>query len=140
MPALTDSATEREHGDEIREHERHLYFEMIGEVEPMAGARELITDLSDRGQTVVLASSATPEQDQRTQARMRAHHHRRHADVPGSQRGQHRALRLADLKAREAEARQLHPEGEREHSRWARGRAGCALHDREGLSTHREAV
>ena len=35
---------------------------MIGEVEPVRGARELIRDLRERGHTVVLASSA--EQDE----------------------------------------------------------------------------
>ena len=36
--------------------------ELIGEVEPLAGARALIEDLKGAGHTVVLASSAKPEE------------------------------------------------------------------------------
>jgi HAD superfamily hydrolase (TIGR01509 family) len=56
--ALTDQRTEDELGDEIREQEQQRYFELIGEVQPMEGARELIEDLKGRGHKVVLASSA----------------------------------------------------------------------------------
>ncbi|HEY2436488.1 MAG TPA: HAD family hydrolase [Solirubrobacteraceae bacterium] len=56
--ALTDERTERELGDAIREDETQRYLELIGEVEPMDGARELIEELKRRGFTVVLASSA----------------------------------------------------------------------------------
>ena len=35
-----------------------LYAELIGEVEPLEGARGLIEDLTGRGHAVVLASSA----------------------------------------------------------------------------------
>jgi HAD superfamily hydrolase (TIGR01509 family) len=49
---------EDEKGDDIRDAEKVLYSELIGEVEPLKGARELIEDLKDRGHTVVLASSA----------------------------------------------------------------------------------
>jgi HAD superfamily hydrolase (TIGR01509 family) len=58
VAALTSEEFEREHGDEVREFEGELYMELIDEVCPLAGARELLTDLKDRGQTVVLASSA----------------------------------------------------------------------------------
>ncbi len=60
--ALTDEETEREHGDEIRAAEKTLYFELIDEVEPMEGARELIEELKRRGHTVVLASSAKDDE------------------------------------------------------------------------------
>jgi HAD superfamily hydrolase (TIGR01509 family) len=60
--ALTDEQTEREQGDEIRAAEKTLYFELIDEVEPMEGSRELIQDLKDRGHTVVLASSAKEDE------------------------------------------------------------------------------
>ena len=60
--ALTDERTEREQGEAIREAEGRLYKEMIGEVEPFDGARELLVGLSRRGHTVVLASSAKPEE------------------------------------------------------------------------------
>jgi HAD superfamily hydrolase (TIGR01509 family) len=58
VEALTDEQTDRRLGDQIREHEGECYMELIGEVEPMKGSRELIADLRDRGHTVVLASSA----------------------------------------------------------------------------------
>jgi HAD superfamily hydrolase (TIGR01509 family) len=35
---------------------------MIDEVQPLAGARELVLDLKQRGHTVVMASSAKPEE------------------------------------------------------------------------------
>src|SRR5947209_14307730 len=60
--ALTDDGVEREKGDDIRGAEKDLYFEMIEEVEPMEGSRELIVDLKRRGHTVVLASSAKAEE------------------------------------------------------------------------------
>jgi len=60
--ALTDERTERELGDEIRASEGELYFEMIDEVQPMAGSRELIEELGRRGHSVVLASSAKPQE------------------------------------------------------------------------------
>jgi HAD superfamily hydrolase (TIGR01509 family) len=60
--ALTDEQTEREHGDEIRAAEKTLYLELIGEVQPMEGSRELIDDLKRRGHSVVLASSAKDDE------------------------------------------------------------------------------
>ena len=59
---LTDERTERELGDEIREVEKELYLELIDEVSPMNQARELIEQLGQRGHTVVLASSAKPDE------------------------------------------------------------------------------
>lgn len=58
VEALTDERTEETLGDTIRETEGELYFELIDEVEPMAGARDLIAELGERGHVVVLASSA----------------------------------------------------------------------------------
>ena len=60
--ALTDEETEREKGDDIRTAEKALYFQLVPEVEPMEGARDLIGDLKGRGHTVVLASSAKAEE------------------------------------------------------------------------------
>jgi HAD superfamily hydrolase (TIGR01509 family) len=60
--ALTDDRTEDELGDQIRDEEKERYFELIGEVEPMAGSRELIEDLKGRGHKVVLASSAKADE------------------------------------------------------------------------------
>jgi HAD superfamily hydrolase (TIGR01509 family) len=62
VEALTDSRVEREHGDEIRDAEKKLYFQLIDEVEPMEGSRELIEDLKRRGHTVILASSAKDDE------------------------------------------------------------------------------
>jgi HAD superfamily hydrolase (TIGR01509 family) len=60
--ALTDEATEREHGDDIRSSETKLYFQLIDEVQPMEGSRELIEQLKRRGHSVVLASSAKADE------------------------------------------------------------------------------
>jgi HAD superfamily hydrolase (TIGR01509 family) len=60
--ALTDEQTERDKGDDIRAAEKTLYFQLIDEVEPTAGARELIEQLKRRGHTVVLASSAKADE------------------------------------------------------------------------------
>lgn len=62
IEALTDERTEREHGEDIRAAEKSLYMRMIDEVQPMEGARELIEDLRSLGHTVVLASSAKPDE------------------------------------------------------------------------------
>ncbi len=58
VAALTDERTDRERGDDIRADESELYFELIEEVQPMQGSRELIEELRRRGHAVVLASSA----------------------------------------------------------------------------------
>jgi HAD superfamily hydrolase (TIGR01509 family) len=62
VPALAGEAVESERGDEIRAAEKDLYAELIDEVEPMEGARELIEDLKRNGNAVVLASSAKREE------------------------------------------------------------------------------
>jgi HAD superfamily hydrolase (TIGR01509 family) len=62
VAAVCGEDVEREEGDAIREAEGELYFELIDEVAPLAGARELIVDLKERGCPVVLASSATPKE------------------------------------------------------------------------------
>src|SRR5215212_434221 len=62
VAALCDDRTEEEKGDDIRDAEKVLYGELIGEVEPLKGARELIEDLKGRGHAVVLASSAKEDE------------------------------------------------------------------------------
>jgi HAD superfamily hydrolase (TIGR01509 family) len=62
VEALTDERTEQELGDEIRAAEKELYFELIDEVSAMESARDLIEQLGQRGHTVILASSAKPEE------------------------------------------------------------------------------
>jgi HAD superfamily hydrolase (TIGR01509 family) len=59
---LVGAGAEEEQGDSIRMAEKVLYMELIHEVSPLAGARDLMLDLKRRGRTVVLASSAKPEE------------------------------------------------------------------------------
>ena len=60
--SLCGEEVERDKGDDIRAAEKTLYMELIDEVEPLHGARELIVDLNERGHSVVLASSAKPDE------------------------------------------------------------------------------
>jgi HAD superfamily hydrolase (TIGR01509 family) len=62
LDALIGEESAEAQGDEIRETEADAYKELIDEVEPMAGARELIEKLKDEGSTVILASSAKEEE------------------------------------------------------------------------------
>ena len=62
VAALCGQRVEDELGDEIRAAEGDRYMELIDEVRPMEGARELIVSLRDRGHRVVLASSAKAEE------------------------------------------------------------------------------
>jgi HAD superfamily hydrolase (TIGR01549 family) len=62
LEALIGAEAEAEQGDAIREAEAEAYGELIGEVEPMEGARELIERLREKGATVILASSAKQEE------------------------------------------------------------------------------
>jgi HAD superfamily hydrolase (TIGR01549 family) len=62
VEALCDERAEEEKGDDIRAAEKVLYAELIGEVEPLRGARGLIEDLKERGHAVVLASSAKEDE------------------------------------------------------------------------------
>jgi HAD superfamily hydrolase (TIGR01509 family) len=58
LDALIGAEAAAAHGDAIRETEAAAYEELIDEVEPMQGARELIEQLKEEGVTVILASSA----------------------------------------------------------------------------------
>ena len=62
VESLCGKRTEEEKGDDIRAAEKVLYAELIGEVEPLEGARGLIEDLKERGHAVVLASSAKADE------------------------------------------------------------------------------
>jgi HAD superfamily hydrolase (TIGR01549 family) len=62
VEALCGSEVEAEKGEDIRAVEKERYGELIGEVEPFEGARELIEELKERGQAVVLASSAKSDE------------------------------------------------------------------------------
>jgi HAD superfamily hydrolase (TIGR01509 family) len=58
VPALVGRETDEEQGDRIRETRDELYRELIDEVEPLEGARDLIVDLKERDFSTVLASSS----------------------------------------------------------------------------------
>lgn len=62
LDALIGEEAAAADGDALREAEGEAYGELIGEVEPMEGARELIEKLKDQGSTVILASSAKQEE------------------------------------------------------------------------------
>jgi HAD superfamily hydrolase (TIGR01509 family) len=62
VESLCGDRVEDEKGDDIRAAEKVLYGELIGEVMPLHGARDLIADLKQRGHAVVLSSSAKAEE------------------------------------------------------------------------------
>jgi HAD superfamily hydrolase (TIGR01549 family) len=62
VAAVAGDEVEREQGDEIRDREKDLYGELIGEVAPLEGARELLVELERRGHPLVLASSAKEDE------------------------------------------------------------------------------
>jgi HAD superfamily hydrolase (TIGR01549 family) len=62
VAAVAGKDVESSRGDEIRASEKELYSELIGEVEPFEGSRELLVELKKRGHAVVLASSAKEEE------------------------------------------------------------------------------
>ena len=62
VPALAGDDWESEHGEDVRATEKECYFELIEEVEPLPGARDLIQRLKDDGHAVVLASSAKQDE------------------------------------------------------------------------------
>jgi HAD superfamily hydrolase (TIGR01549 family) len=62
VSSLCGEAVEEEKGDDIRAAEKTLYLELIDEVQPFHGARELIEDLKQDGRSVVLASSAKSDE------------------------------------------------------------------------------
>jgi HAD superfamily hydrolase (TIGR01549 family) len=62
LDALIGEEAAAEQGESIREAEAEAYKELIDEVEPLEGARELIEKLKGEGATVILASSAKQEE------------------------------------------------------------------------------
>jgi HAD superfamily hydrolase (TIGR01549 family) len=62
VAALAGDQVEREQGDEIRAAEKPSYVELIDEIAPFDGARELLLELKRRQNPVVLASSAKAEE------------------------------------------------------------------------------
>ncbi len=62
VTAVAGEQVEREHGDALRDGWVEEYRPMLGEVQPFADARRLLTGVRDRGFTVVLASSGRQDQ------------------------------------------------------------------------------
>jgi HAD superfamily hydrolase (TIGR01549 family) len=62
VAALAGEEFDREHGDDVRTAEKVLYMALIEEVRPFADARALLEHLKAQGHTVVLASSAKPDE------------------------------------------------------------------------------
>lgn len=62
VEALGGEQAERSDGDAIRTEEGEAYAELIGEVEAMEGATELLRELREDGARTILASSAKAEE------------------------------------------------------------------------------
>jgi HAD superfamily hydrolase (TIGR01549 family) len=62
VAAVCGDEVEERLGDDIRDAETKLYFELIDEVAQLEGARELIEELKRGDRQVVLASSAKPDE------------------------------------------------------------------------------
>jgi HAD superfamily hydrolase (TIGR01509 family) len=62
VASLVGDVFDEEHGDDVRAAEKALYMSLIVEVQPLEGARDLITDLRESGHAVVLASSAKEQE------------------------------------------------------------------------------
>jgi HAD superfamily hydrolase (TIGR01509 family) len=60
--ALAGEEFDEEHGEDVRAAEKALYMSLIVEVEPLDGARDFLEAVKDRGHTIVLASSAKPDE------------------------------------------------------------------------------
>jgi HAD superfamily hydrolase (TIGR01549 family) len=62
VAALAGEDFDAEHGDAVRDAEKERYMELIDEVEPLDGARDLLVRLDERGHAIVLASSAKQDE------------------------------------------------------------------------------
>jgi len=62
VAALAGEDFDAEHGDAVRDAEKQRYMELIEEVEPLDGARDLLVRLDERGHAIVLASSAKQDE------------------------------------------------------------------------------
>jgi HAD superfamily hydrolase (TIGR01509 family) len=62
VPALAGDEFAEQHGDDVRAAEKDLYGELIDEVEPLDGARDLIVQIRESEGLVVLASSAKEDE------------------------------------------------------------------------------
>ena len=73
VTSLVGEGFDETHGDDVRAAERALYLSMMPEVQPLPGARELLEALHARGHTIILASSAKPDELQHYLALLDAH-------------------------------------------------------------------
>jgi len=62
VAALAGEEFDAERGDSVRDAEKDFYMELIEEVEPLDGSRDLLVRLQERGHAIVLASSAKPDE------------------------------------------------------------------------------
>jgi HAD superfamily hydrolase (TIGR01509 family) len=62
VASLVGDGFDERHGDDVRAAEKALYLSLMPEVQPLPGARELLEALHARGHTIVLASSAKPDE------------------------------------------------------------------------------
>jgi len=65
VESLVGEEGEEKSGDDLRDAHSEAYSKLIGEVEAMEGASELIAELDDAGATVILASSAQEDELER---------------------------------------------------------------------------
>jgi HAD superfamily hydrolase (TIGR01549 family) len=61
VAALTSSAVEEEHGDDLREWHAEEFGRLLGEVAPLDGAHDLLVEMRDRGVEITVASSGEKE-------------------------------------------------------------------------------
>jgi HAD superfamily hydrolase (TIGR01509 family) len=62
VTSLVGEGFEDRYGDDVRAAEKALYLALMPEVQPLPGARDLLEALHARGHTIVLASSAKPDE------------------------------------------------------------------------------
>jgi HAD superfamily hydrolase (TIGR01509 family) len=73
VASMVGEGFDAEHGDDVRAAERALYLSLMPEVQPLHGARDLLEALRARGHSIVLASSAKPDELQHYLALLDAH-------------------------------------------------------------------
>jgi HAD superfamily hydrolase (TIGR01509 family) len=62
VTSLVGEGFEERYGDDVRAAEKALYLALMPEVQPLPGARDLLEALHARGHTLILASSAKPDE------------------------------------------------------------------------------
>jgi HAD superfamily hydrolase (TIGR01509 family) len=71
--SLVGDGFDERYGDDVRAAEKALYLALMPEVQPLPGARDLLEALHAGGHTIVLASSAKPDELQHYIALLDAH-------------------------------------------------------------------